>query len=70
MQILLRQIEPGKRARRPFGRNLDVPIPDDETVLSALFDIFSGRGGDGQIISMEMMRGAMSRYMGGSSQQS
>ena len=65
MQILLRQVEPGKRMRLPFGRNLDVPIPDDETVLHALFDIVSGHGGHGSIISTDMMRDAMARYGGG-----
>jgi hypothetical protein len=64
MQILVRQVEPGKRMRLPFGRNLDVPIPDDEPVLHALFDIVGRQGGDGSVISMDMMRDAMARYGG------
>lgn len=62
MQVLVRQVEPGKRMRLPFVRNLDVPIPDDETVIHALFDIVGGEGGSGEVISMEMMRRAIERY--------
>lgn len=38
IQVIIRQIEPGRRARLPFGRNLAMPIPDDEAILHALFD--------------------------------
>jgi hypothetical protein len=62
MQVLVRQIEPGKRARLPFGRNLDVPIPDDETVLHALFDIVGDPDAGGSVISMDKMRAAIARY--------
>lgn len=62
MQVLVRQVEPGKRMRLAFGRNLDVPIPDDETVLHALFDIVGADGGSGEVISMDMMRKAIERY--------
>ncbi|MDR7155249.1 hypothetical protein J2W40_002071 [Sphingobium xenophagum] len=62
MQILVRQVEPGKRMRLPFGRNLDESIPDDETVLHALFDIVSGDAQEGSVISTEMMRAAIDRY--------
>lgn len=45
LQVLVRQIEPGQRIRMPFGRNVDVPIPDDEQTLHALFDVVAARGG-------------------------
>ena len=32
--VIVRQVEPGKRIRIPFWRNLEVPIPDVETVIS------------------------------------
>ena len=63
MQVLVRQIEPGKRARLPFGRNLDVSIPDDETVLHALTDFVSGGGAKDGVISTEMMRTTIARYL-------
>jgi hypothetical protein len=63
MQVLVRQIEPGKRARLAFGRNIDVPIPDDETVLHALSDIVSGGGTEEGVISTEMMRTTIARYL-------
>ena len=63
MQVLVRQIEPGKRVRLPFGRNLDVPIPDDETVLHALADIVSGGGTKEGVISTEIMRTTIARYL-------
>ncbi|WHU03665.1 hypothetical protein [Sphingomonas sp. NIBR02145] len=64
MQILVRQVEPGKRMRLSFGRNLDVPIPDDEEVLHALFDLVS-EGGEGSVISAEAMRAALARFGSG-----
>lgn len=62
MQVLVRQVEPGKRMRLTFGRNLDVPIPDDETVLHALFDIVGADGGKGEAISTDMLRRALNRF--------
>ena len=62
LQVLVRQVRPGQRMRLPFGRNLGVPIPDDETVLHTLFDIVGGNAGDGKIISMEMMQRAVAKH--------
>jgi hypothetical protein len=39
LQILVRQVEPGLRARHGFYRNLAADIPDVEAVLHALFDV-------------------------------
>jgi hypothetical protein len=38
IQTLVRQVEPGKRVLTWFWHNLEVPIPDSEPVLHALFD--------------------------------
>ena len=38
-QVLVRQVEPGKRIRKQFCRNLEVPIPDLEPVMHAMFDV-------------------------------
>jgi hypothetical protein len=38
-QVLVRQVEPGRRVRIAFGRNLDCPIPDAEAIVHALFDL-------------------------------
>lgn len=40
LQVLVRQVAPGQRMRLPFVRNIDIPIPDVEAVIHALFDIF------------------------------
>jgi hypothetical protein len=39
--VIVRQVEPRKRIRITFGRNLEVPIPDVEAVIHALFDVVS-----------------------------
>jgi hypothetical protein len=39
VQIVVRQVEPGKRIRAPFGRNLSIPIPDNEEFIHAIFDM-------------------------------
>ena len=61
VQILVRQVEPGARVRTPFGRNLDLPIPDEETVLHALFDLVQ-QGGGGTVISTTDLLGTIGRY--------
>jgi len=45
-QVLVRQVEPGFRVRLPFGRNLEISIPDDEPVIHALFDVTSTSPGE------------------------
>ncbi len=62
MQVLVRQVAPGQRVRVPFGRNLEMPIPDNETALHALFDIISGGGREGEVISTAMLKDAVGRY--------
>jgi hypothetical protein len=39
VQIVVRQTEPGKRIRAPFGRNLAIQIPDNEEIIHAIFDM-------------------------------
>jgi hypothetical protein len=41
LQVLVRQVEPGKRVRVGFHRLLEMPIPDDENFIHALFDLVS-----------------------------
>ncbi len=62
LQVLVRQIEAGRRMRLPFARNLDILIPDDESVLHALFDIVSGPGQEGTVISTAMLRTAVQKF--------
>ena len=50
VQVIVRQVEPGARVRLPFARNLAVPVPDEEEVLHALFDLLS-RGANGKPVS-------------------
>ncbi|ODU23224.1 MAG: hypothetical protein ABS88_22445 [Sphingopyxis sp. SCN 67-31] len=61
VQVLVRQVQPGARVRTPFGRNLDLPIPDDETILHALFDLVQ-QGGGGSVISTTDLLGTIGRY--------
>jgi hypothetical protein len=39
LQVLVRQLEPGHRVRIGFCRNLELPIPDVESLIHAMFDI-------------------------------
>jgi hypothetical protein len=38
-QVLLRQIEPGMRVSLVLGGNFGTPIPDEESVVHAMFDL-------------------------------
>lgn len=53
-EILVRQVEVGKRLRTLFCRNTEVHIPDEEEVMHALFDIVSKSGKTGVITSDEV----------------
>jgi len=44
-QVLVRQVEPGTRLRMVFGRNLEVPIPDVEPLIHAMFDMVADSEG-------------------------
>lgn len=61
MQMLVRQIEPGKRIRIPFGRNLEIPIPDIEEIVHALFDVVAKSPGGviplGEVRALAQMYG-------------
>jgi hypothetical protein len=42
--ILVRQVKPGTRTRHGFYLNADlIPVPDDETIAHALFDVATRR---------------------------
>lgn len=41
LEIVVRQVEEGKRIRTIFCRNIDTPIPDIEEVIHAIFDSVS-----------------------------
>ncbi|GEM_PF-3389268 len=66
LQVVVRQVEPGQRIRSFFGRNLAVPIPDDEAVIHALFDTLQSGGEPGGVISVEHVAGITRRYGEGS----
>ncbi len=50
--VLVRQIEPGKRIRLPFYRDMSVDIPDIDVVIESLFDLCA-RGKPGRAISVK-----------------
>lgn len=62
MQIVVRQVEPGARIRMAFGRNLDMPIPEDEAVLHALFDTISANRPGDKVISVTEIATLAARY--------
>lgn len=59
-QALVRQVAQGQRIRTPFGRNIEVPIPDIEKVLHALFDIVAG--GQPGVVTSGQVAELASRY--------
>ena len=61
VQILVRQVEPGRRVRTQFSRNLSVHIPDDECALHALFDLAAGAE-QGALIPVVAVRGMAQSY--------
>lgn len=51
VEILVRQVEPGKRIRTSFCRNIAIDIPDQEEIIHAIFDaVASAR--EGQVIDL------------------
>ena len=61
LQVVVRQVEPGRRIRVPFARNLETPIPDAEPIIHALFDAVSKRRA-APVISVEEVAGLADRY--------
>ena len=63
VQIVVRQVEPGVRVRTPFGRNLEISIPDDEAVLHALFDTLQAKpDNDSRVISATTLMQTIARF--------
>jgi hypothetical protein len=59
---VIRQVEVGKRVRLPFVRNLEMPIPDIEEVVHAIFDIVAGRPRDANAITVGEVAELAKRY--------
>lgn len=53
-EVLVRQVEVGKRIRTIFCRNTDVPIPDVEEVIHSIFDIVSRPDNKGVVTLREI----------------
>lgn len=51
VEIIVRQVEPGKRIRGSFCRNTELDIPDEEEIIHAIFDAVAGAG-EGQVIDL------------------
>lgn len=60
-EILVRQVDVGKRVRTLFCRNTEVPILDTEEVVHALFDIVAHSGKSG-VISFEEVEALAVKY--------
>lgn len=61
VQVLVRQVEPGKRVRHQFIRNLEAPVPDVESILHALFDLAT-RGEEGKEVQKSAVVALASSY--------
>lgn len=60
-EILVRQVEVGKRIRTIFCRNTDVAIPDMEEIIHAIFDVVSQPDRKG-VISVEEISALAGKY--------
>lgn len=55
LEILVRQVEVGKRIRTVFCRNMEVTIPDLEEIIHAIFDVVSQPGRKGVVSIKEIV---------------
>ena len=51
VEIIVRQVEPGKRIRGSFCRNTELDIPDQEEIIHAIFDAVASAA-EGQLIDL------------------
>lgn len=51
IEIVVRQIEPGKRIRASFCRNTELDIPDQEEIIHAIFDAVASAA-EGKVIDL------------------
>ena len=58
VDILVRQVEPGKRIRKPFCRNTEIDIPDQEEIVHAIFDTVATAAGGSTIDLREIIKRA------------
>jgi hypothetical protein len=64
-QVLLRQIEPGMRVSLVLGGSFGTPIPDDESVVHAIFDLLMRKAKSGGVmISREELVEMLLSYAG------
>jgi hypothetical protein len=55
VEILVRQVEVGKRVRTAFARNLSISIPDVEQVAHAIFDLVAQPGREGVLSVLDVV---------------
>jgi hypothetical protein len=67
-QVLIRQVKPGVRLRMPFCKNNEIPVPDIEEVIHALFDIASKRQDANGVISVNEVAALALKYTEASDQ--
>lgn len=61
VEILVRQVEPGKRIRASFARNMEIDIPDQEEIIHAIFDAVASAG-EGTVIDLREAMERARRY--------
>jgi len=68
IEMLVRQVEPGKRIRKAFYRNTEIDVPDQEEIIHAIFDIVATAAG-GSIIDLGEIIKRARQYAGNRGQQ-
>jgi hypothetical protein len=61
-QVVVRQIKSGTRMRVPFCRSMEIPIPDIEAAIHAIFDIVSGERQKQGVISVKELAELAIKY--------
>jgi hypothetical protein len=62
-QVLVRQVKPGTRVRVLFCRNAEVPIPDVEAAIHAIFDIVTAERDRQGFISVKEVAALAKKYI-------
>lgn len=62
IDVLVRQVEVGKRLRTVFFRNVQALIPDEEAVIHALFDMVSSHACNGDVIDNKRLYELIEQY--------
>ena len=66
IEVLVRQVKPGVRARIPFVRDMSIEIPDEEGIIHSIFDTVANME-QAQHIDMHAIMARARQYKGAQS---